>query len=335
MIESARRARSRRLLLAAGAGAFVTTFGGWPRIGCAEPAAFPNRPIRFVLPFPPGSGTDISARFFAGELSQRVKQPVIVENHPGGNGFIGANIVLRAPADGYTIFVGATSVFTTNVVVFKSMPFDPVKDFAPVSMMLRSPSVLVVAADAGPSSLKAFVDRAKASPGALNAGTGAVSYQLAAAAFFQRAGVRVNNIPYKGASEVVTAAASGVVDAAIVDIGSALPLVRGGKLRALAVSSDRRVPDLPEVPTYIESGYAGYTTFNWSGAAVPAATPPAIVARLSELFDEIASSPAARSAFEKISSEPVPGGAAEMRRQVASEIERWRGIAAVAGVVPQ
>lgn len=310
--------------------------GIWaPAAAQAQSDSFPSKPIRLIVPFPPGSGTDISARYFASKLIALTKQPVVVENQPGGNGFIAINNVLSAPADGHVILVGGTSVFTTNLVTFKSLPYDPVKDFAPVSMLMRAPSVIVVAKDSPIGSLSALVERARAAPGTLNSGTGAVSYQLAAAAFYERARVNASNIPFKGASEAVTAAVSNVVDVAVVDVGSALPLIRGGKLRALAVSSETRIAELPDVPTYIESGYPGYTTFNWSGAVVSSKTPAAVVERLSRWFDEVASNPETRVALKQFASEPVPGGAAEMKRQQMAEIERWRGVAAVAGVKPQ
>lgn len=315
----------------------VTLFAG----SLAHPAvhaqsdSFPSKPIRLIVPFPPGSGTDISARYFASKLGALIKQSVLVENQPGGNGFIAINNVLSAPPDGHVVFVGGTSAFTTNLVAFKSLPYDPIKDFAPVSMLMRTPSVIVVAKDSPISSLSDLVGRAQAAPGTLNSGTGAVSYQLAAAAFYERARITLSNIPFKGASEATTAAVSSVVDVAVVDVGSALSLIRGGKLRALAVSSEARISELPDVPTYVEAGYPGYTTFNWSGAAVSSKTPAAIVERLSRWFDEVASSPETRAAMKQFASEPVPGGAAEMKRQQMTEIERWRGIAAVAGVKPQ
>lgn len=328
------RTHFRNLCTTAGC-AVLAMAGMFPAAAQAQPSSFPSKPIRFIVPFPPGSGSDISARFFAAQISPLAKQTVVVENRPGGNGFIAVNAVLSAPADGHTVLIGATSLFTTNLVTFKTLPYDPIKDFAPVSMLMRAPSVAVVAMDSPIDTLETLVERAREEPGKINSGTGAASYQLAAAAFYQRAQVKLTNIPFKGASEAVAAAVSNVVDVAVVDIGSALPLIRGGKLRALAISSEARNADLPDVPTYVESGYPGYTTFNWSGAAVSSKTPPAIVAQLGKWFDEVASRAETRDALKQFLSEPVPGGPAEMKRQQISEIERWRGIAAFAGVQPQ
>mgnify|MGYP000290616611 FL=1 len=203
-------------------------------LALAQASDFPSKPVKFVVPFPPGSGTDTSARYFAKKFTELTGQTVVVDNKPGANGFIAVRNVLGAPADGYTVFVGSNSTLAVNVALFKSLPYDPVTDFAPLSMMMRAPALLVVPAQSSYNSVGELVAAAKAQPGKLDYGSGSAGYQLMAELFNDVAGVQLFNVPFKGASEAMTAVASGTVHMAFADITGASELVKGGKLRALA-----------------------------------------------------------------------------------------------------
>jgi tripartite-type tricarboxylate transporter receptor subunit TctC len=293
---------------------------------------FPNRAVKFVVPFPPGSGTDTSARYFGRKFTEMTGQPVVVENRPGANGFIAVQQVLAAPADGYTVFVGSNSTLAVNVALFKKLPYNPQVDFAPLSMMMRAPAVVVVPASSPFRTLKDYVDAAKAQPGKLNHGGGSAGYQLMNEALNERAGIEVRNVPFKGASEALTAVAAGTVDVVFSDITAAAELVKSGKVRALAVASDRRASALPNVPHMGEAGMAGFGAYVWVGAMVSAKTPKAETDRLSTLFAQIERLPETREFYEKLGAETMNGGADEMRRFQASEIDMWKRLAVKAKV---
>ena len=220
---------------------------------------FPNKPIKFIVPFPPGSGTDTSARYFGKKLGDLTGQPVVVENRPGANGFIAVRALLAAPADGYTVFVGSNSTLAVNVALFKKLPYDPQVDMSPLSMMMRAPTLVVVPVNSPYKTMLELVTAARAQPGKLNYASGSAGYQLMAESLNDNAKIETHNVPFKGASEALVAVVSGTVDMAFSDITAAYELVKGGKLRALAVASDRRAPALPLVPSMAEAGVPGFT----------------------------------------------------------------------------
>jgi tripartite-type tricarboxylate transporter receptor subunit TctC len=313
-------------------------------IGCAAvlmPALqaiaqdFPSRVIKFIVPFPPGSGTDTSARYFGKKLSELTGQPVVVENRPGGNGFIGVQNALSAPADGYTVFVGSNSTLAVNVALFKKLPYNPQTDFAPLTMMMRAPAVLAVPPNSPYKSVSDLVKAAKSQPGKLNYASGSAGYQLMAELFNDVAGVSTMHVPYKGASEALAGVASGTVDLTFSDITATHGLVKGGKVRALAVASERRAPALPDVPTAAEEGLPGYQAYVWVGAMVSAKTPKAETEKLSALLTQIARMPETREFYERQGAEAMSGGAEEMRRFQAAEIELWKKIVVKAKVEQQ
>jgi tripartite-type tricarboxylate transporter receptor subunit TctC len=301
----------------------------------AQTADFPSKPVKFVVPFPPGSGTDTSARYFAKKFTELTGQTVVVDNKPGANGFIAVRNVLGAPADGYTVFVGSNSTLAVNVALFKSLPYDPVTDFAPLSMMMRAPALLVVPATSSYQTVSDVVAAAKAQPGKLDYGSGSAGYQLMAELFNDVAGVQLFHVPFKGASEAMTAVASGTVHMAFADITGASELVKGGKLRALAVASDRRVPAVPNVPTAIEAGLPSFTAYTWVGAMVSAKTPKAETDKLAALMGKIEAMPETREFYEKLGAETMRGGAEEMRAFQSAEIQLWKRIVTKAKVEQQ
>jgi tripartite-type tricarboxylate transporter receptor subunit TctC len=305
------------------------------RAALAQASDFPSKPVKFVVPFPPGSGTDTSARYFGKKFTELTGQTVVVDNKPGANGFIAVRSVLSAPADGYNVFVGSNSTLAVNVALFKSLPYDPVTDFAPLSMMMRAPALLVVPAQSSYTSVSELVAAAKAQPGKLDYGSGSAGYQLMAELFNDVAGVQLFHVPFKGASEAMTAVASGTVQMAFADVTGGSELVKGGKLRALAVASDRRVPALPQVPTAIEAGLPGFTAYTWVGAMVSAKTPKAETDKLAAILAKIEAMPETREFYEKLGAETRRGGADEMRAFQNAEIQLWKRIVTKAKVEQQ
>lgn len=296
---------------------------------------FPSRPIRFVVPFPPGSGTDTSARYFGRKLQELTGQPVVVENKPGANGFIAVKTVLTAPADGYTVFVGSNSTLAVNVALFKSLPYDPVVDLAPLTMMMRSPALLVVPAASDYKTLAELIAGAKAKPDALNYGAGSAGYQLMAELFNDAARVQTHHVPFKGAGEAVIAVVAGTVNMAFAEITSVQELAKAGKVHALAVAADKRVPAMPGVPTASESGLPGFTAYTWVGAMVSSKTPKAETDKLAALLTRIEKMPETREFYERIGAEVMQGGPEEMRSFQATEIQLWKRIAVKANVEQQ
>lgn len=296
---------------------------------------FPNKPIKFVVPFPPGSATDTSARYFAKKLSEMTSQPVIIDNKAGGNSFIAVRAVLAAPADGYTVFIGSNSSLAVNAALFKSLPYDPIADFSPLTMMVRAPAVLIVPGTSSHTTLPELIAAAKAKPGALNYAHGSAGYQLMAELFNESANVRTYGVPFKSATDSVVAVASETVQLAFVEITSAQELVKSGKLRALAVASANRVSALPSVPTSAEAGLPGFSAYVWVAAMVSSKTPKAETEKLAALMTKIENLPETREFYERIGGEVMRGGPEEMRAFQNAEIDLWKRIAVKAKIEQQ
>jgi tripartite-type tricarboxylate transporter receptor subunit TctC len=296
---------------------------------------FPSKPIRFVVPFPPGSGTDTSARYFAKKLTEATGQTVVVDNKPGANGFIAVRAVLSAPADGYTVFIGSNSTLAVNAALFKALPYDPQADLAPLSMMMRSPALIIVPGTSSAKNLDELITEARNKPGQLNFGAGSAGYQLMAESFNDMAKLQTVHVPFKGASEAVTAVSSGTVQFAFAEMTSAQELVKSGKLRALAVASEKRVPSLNTVPTTAEAGLPGFTAYTWVAAMVSAKTPKAETDKLASLMTTIERLPETREFYERMGAEVMNGGPEEMRNFQAAEIQLWKRIAIKAKVEQQ
>jgi|SRR5450830_231250 len=303
--------------------------------GQALAQEFPSKPIKFVVPFPPGSGTDTSARYFGKKLSEATGQPVVVENRSGANGFVAVRAVLSAPADGYTVFVGSNSTLAVNTALFKSLPYDPVADLAPLTMMMRAPALLIVPSSSNYKSMADLIAAAKSQPDKLDYGAGSAGYQLMGELFNDMAKVQTHHVPYKGAAEAITAVVSGNVSMAFADVTGAYGLVKGGKLRALAVASDHRVPALPAVPTATEAGLPEFTAYTWVAAMVSAKTPKAETEKLAALLSKIEALPETREFYERLGAEVMRGGPDEMRAFQNLEIQLWKRIATKAKVEQQ
>lgn len=298
----------------------------------AQPAAarFPSGTIRLIAPFPAGTGTDLSARAFAKALGDLTGQPVIVENKAGANGIIAVQALLQAPADGHAIFLGSNSTLSTNAALLRNLPYDPVRDLAPITVIARAPCVIIVPPGSPYKTLGQLLAAARNNPGKLNFGSGSPSYQLYTAWMNELAGIQGYNVPYKGASDVITAIAAGQLDYAVVDFTAALPLIQGGRVRALAIADDHRSSALPDLVTTKEAGLPNYLAYNWTAAAVSAKTPPSVVKQLEALFAQAGKSKEVTELFDRIAIKPVLSSGAEMRKFQIDEIARWKRLATTA-----
>ena len=300
-----------------------------------DTASFPNRPVKFIVPFPPGSGTDTGARIFAKKIGDLTGQPVTVENKPGGNGFIGVQTALNAPADGYTVFIGSNSTLSTNAATFRKLPYDPLTDFAPISLLTRGPCLIIVPPNSPYKSVEELVADGKKRPGALNYASGSMSYTLYSEWLNDMTGMRSTGINYKGAGDAINVTLSGTVDFAVVDASGAIELVKSGKLRALAYTAPQRTHLLPDVPNAQEAGIPQFLAYNWVAAAVSAKTPPELVRRWAALFHQAAETQELKDYYKRQSTTVIMSSPAEMRQYQQEEIQRWKQLASRAGIALQ
>lgn len=293
--------------------------------GPALAQAWPARAIRIVVPAPPGGSTDIYTRIIATLMTEGLGQPVVVENRPSAGGVIGASAVARAAPDGYTLLACASSVLAIAPAIQPNSGFDPLRDFAPVSLIYASPLVFVGTRSFAPRTIAELIALAKAQPGRINlAYPGNGSTNHAAAALFNRAaGTDITLVPYAGNAAVVNALMRGDVDCAIDSIPTSGPLIREGVVRALAVAGTQRSPSLPEVPTVAESGLPGYEAIFWNGLLAPAGTPAEIVARLSAEVDKALRQPALSQQMRAAGAEPAGGPPEVLARRLAADAETW------------
>ena len=249
----------------------------------AAPAQdYPAKPIRLIVPFPPGGGTDIAARTVANKLSETLRWTFVVENKPGAGGNLGVEQAVKSPPDGYTLVIGQTSNLAINPALYAKLPYDPLKDLSPVALIVSAPVVLVVAANSPYKSLGDLVAAARRDPGAVtfaSPGNGTVSH-LAGELLQRASGVKFTHVPYKGAAQAMTDLLGGQVQSFMSSVPSALAQIKGGRLRAIAVISAKRAAEMPEVPAIAESGYAGFDATTWYGLLAPAGTPAAVIKRL-------------------------------------------------------
>ena len=249
----------------------------------AAPAQdYPAKPIRLIVPFPPGGGTDIAARTVANKLSETLRWTFVVENKPGAGGNLGVEQAVKSPPDGYTLVIGQTSNLAINPALYAKLRYDPLKDLSPIALIVSAPVVLVVAANSPYKSLGDLLAAARRDPGAVtfaSPGNGTVSH-LAGELLQRASGVKFTHVPYKGAAQAMTDLLGGQVQSFMSSVPSALAQIRGGRLRAIAVTSAKRAAEMPEVPAIAESGYAGFDATTWYGLLAPAGTPAAVIKRL-------------------------------------------------------
>jgi tripartite-type tricarboxylate transporter receptor subunit TctC len=309
--------------IAVGAAVAQTSDAGWPQ-----------RPIRLIVPFPAGSSTDIIARIIAQKLGQRVGEQVVIENRAGASGNIGADAIAKAAPDGYTIGIATASTHAVAASLSASLPYDPIKDFAPVAMVGSQPYVLVLFPGLPARNLAELIALAKAKPGTLNYGSAGVASlaHLATALFANMAGVNLTHVPYKSSAQSVTDMITGRLDMQFATIGPTLPNIQASQLRALVTSGKRRVAALPEVPTVAESGIAGYEAALWVSLVAPPATSPRVLARLNREVNEILDSADAKDALVAQGVDPERGPPEVVTERIRSDIEKWRDVVAKAGI---
>jgi tripartite-type tricarboxylate transporter receptor subunit TctC len=298
-------------------------------------AAYPERAIHLIVPYPPGGLTDAVARAVAKGLSDRVQQPVVVENIAGGGGNIGADKAAKSPADGYTLYIGNNATVGLNTLMYKQLAFDPMADLAPIALIAESQTVLVVNPSLPAKSVAELIALAKAKPGQLNfgsTGTGGLSH-LVGELFNSGAGIRMTHIPYKGTGPALTDLLGGQIQVMFND--TALPHIQSGKLRALAVTGAKRWPQLPDVPTLAELGMPGYETYNWFGILAPAKTPAAMVTRLNRELVAIMQDPAMKAWMEARGAEAVTSTPEEFAAYIKKDLAKWARVVKEAGIAAE
>jgi tripartite-type tricarboxylate transporter receptor subunit TctC len=320
-----------RLLLRLVAGALGTLSGG---IASAQPASWPERPIRLIVPFTAGSSSDIVARIVAQKLGERLKAQVVVDNRVGASGNLGTEAVARAEADGYTLGLANTSTHAVTASLSAKLGFDPVKDFAPISLLGASPFVLGAYPGLPAKNVAELLALAKAKPGMLSyAHAGPATLAHLSGALFEKMGaVSLVNVPYRGTAQSTLDLIEGRVDTTFGTIPPTLEHIRSGKIRALAVTGAQRSPALPEVPTIAEAGLPGYESLLWQALVAPAATPPAIIARLNREVTATLNDADTRAALTKQGVEPEPGSPEALARRIRSDLAKWREVIVSAGI---
>jgi tripartite-type tricarboxylate transporter receptor subunit TctC len=300
----------------------------------ADAAAFPSKPVRLIVPFTPGGSTDILARAFGQQLSESWRQPVVIENRPGAGGAIGMELAAKAPADGTTMVMGHIGTLAVNPALYRSLSYDPVRDFAPVTLVAMVPNVLVVGPAIPSRSVAEFVALAKSKPGKLDYGSGGngSAAHLAMEYFKLKAGVDLQHVPYKGTAPALTDLLGGQIAVILTGLPPVLQHVKSGKLRILGVASRERLAAFPEIPTIAESGVPGFEATQWYGLLVPAATPKDIVAKIQRDTAAALRDPAVNERLASEGAEPVGNTPEQFGTFIRSEIELWGKVIRATGM---
>jgi tripartite-type tricarboxylate transporter receptor subunit TctC len=303
----------------------------------AQPANWPDRPIHLIVPFPAGSSSDIVARIVAQKLGERLGQQLVVENRPGASGNLGTEAVAHAAPDGYTLGLANTSTHTLSPSLMAKPAYDPLKDFAPISMIGASPFVLALHPDVAARTVQELVALAKAAPGKLtfaSAGPATLA-NLAGVLFAKTATIELTPVSYRGTGQEILDVVAGRVDMAFATIPPTLPLIRDGKVRAIAVTGPQRNPTLADVPTVAESGLPGYESVLWQALYAPAATPAAILTRLNTEVNAILRDGATIDALGKLGVETQPGTPQQLADRISADIKKWHDVIVGAGIQAQ
>jgi tripartite-type tricarboxylate transporter receptor subunit TctC len=294
--------------------------------------AYPSKPIRILVGYAAGGGNDIIVRVMQPEMQKGLGQPVVVENKPGAQGIIAAEAAAKSPPDGYTLMMGPSGPMTINPATYSKLPYSPTRDFAPISMICSFPLLVTVDAKLPIASVKDLIAYAKANPGKSNYASSAGIFQIATEMFKQRTGTSIEMIPYKSSGESVQAVVGGQVMMTIVDPPPATPAIKSGTLRALAVTSGKRHPSWPNVPTLIEAGVPDMEVPVWTAFFAPAKTPPAVIARLQKEVARVVQTAEVRERFAAMGLDPVGGSSEDLGRRVARDIEKWTAVAKAANI---
>lgn len=311
----------RRVVLGIGMALAGAAFAG---NGFAQ--SYPTKPIRLVVPYPPGGGTDFFARTVAAKMSEDLGQQIIVENKPGASTMIGAESVAKSSApDGYSVLLGDNATYAVNPSLYKKMPYDPLKDLAPVTLTARFALLLVVHPSVPVNTVQEFVALAKSQPGQLNFGSPGPGspHHLAMELFEQRAGIDLTHVPYKGGAPATQDLLGGRIPTMFLDLATAAPHIKAGKLRALAVANATRLASMPDLPTVAELGYAGYEATAWQGFTVPAGTPAPIIARLNAAYAKAAADQSVRQRLNEAGAELIPSSPEALAAFMRSETAKW------------
>jgi tripartite-type tricarboxylate transporter receptor subunit TctC len=320
---------SRRVVLALLSTALLAAAGG------TQAQSWPERPLRIVVPFGAGSGADIVARTYGEALAAALGQPVVIDNKPGASGAIGAELVARAPADGYTLLLATQSTHASNPGMFKKLSYDPVRNFDPVGLIGSFPLIIVSHPSVGANSVQDLVAYARANPGKMTFAYGTGSAQIPAELFRKIAGTDVLLVPYKSNPLALNAVVSGETQAMAIDPGPGLPLINAGRVRGHAVTTAVRSSVVPNLPTMAEAGFPAFELYAWNSIMAPAGTPAPVIERLNRELRTIAANPDFRQKLRNIGIDAQSSTPAELRRFVETELAKWTGHIKAAGIVPE
>jgi tripartite-type tricarboxylate transporter receptor subunit TctC len=303
----------------------------------ADAQSWPAKPIRIISPYPPAGANDLLARIIAPKLSEQLGQPVVVENRAGATGNIGAELVAKAPADGYTLLMGQAGNLTINISLMAKIPFDPVRDFSPVTMVASTPNVLVVHPSLPVRTVKDLIALAKAKPGQINYATSGIGSpgHLAAELLNKSAGIRLVHIPYKGAAPALLDVVAGNAHLYFTSAVSAQPFIPSGRLRMVAVASAKRSPSLPEVPTVAEAGFPEFDVSSWWGVVAPASTPREVVMRLQTEIHRVIALPEIRAKLAEQGLDIATNTPEQFAAYIKSETAKWAKLIREVGVKPE
>ena len=305
--------------------------------GVAQGQAYPSKPIKIVIPFVAGGSSDIVGRAIGSKFQDLLGQPAVVENKPGANGSIAAEYVAKAEPDGYTILVGSIGVFSINTALFKDLRYNPLRDFAPITLAVTTPNALVTRPDLPANSMKELVEFAKKNPGKLSycsSGTGS-SDHLTGEVFKQGAGVSAVHVPYKGGAACQTDIMGKQIDISFQNLGAVTNYIRAGKMKALAVTATVRNPQIPNVPTVVEAGFPDLVVTSWQAAAAPAKTPREVIMKLNDAMARTLRSPEVRERMTQIGFDVVAGTPEEFGQFMKAEVDRWTRVVERGGIKPE
>lgn len=328
-MNSAMKTRNRRLLIGMLAGTLVLSV-------TRAQEAWPSKPVKMILPFGPGSSTDITARLVAEDLRAEFGQTFIIENKPGANGFIAAEAAAKAPADGYTLFVTSTTTQSNNQFLFKKLPYDPVKDFAPITSLNETYYVLTVPASLPVTNVAELVTWLKANPGKASYGWGAAVSQISGAAFLRDVNATAAGVPYKSSPQAVTDLISGQLTFVVQGITAGLSFVKSGRVKALMVSAPTRIPQMPNVPTALEAGVPGFNATSFVGMFAPAGTPEPIIQKLNAAVQKVLRKPTVAERMDACcAARMLPASTKEFDTYLRRDRERWAINIKAAGIEPE
>jgi tripartite-type tricarboxylate transporter receptor subunit TctC len=300
-----------------------------------QAAAFPSKPIRIYVPFSAGSGADTNSRFYGEMIGKMFGQQVLVENKPGGSGVVAVQATRQAPADGHTILMGSNSPAVVNAIMIRNLPYDPFKDLRPLYGVSQTPVAFAIKADSPHQTIGDLIAAAKRANRPLQLGNYSAGYQLVAAWLGTASGLPVTHIPYKGGAQMLTDVVGGQLEVGVVDFGGTLELMKGGRLRVLAITGDKREPKYPDIPTMKESGFPEFETRVWSAFFVRAETPTEIVDKLAAALHKAMTSEEGRAYQATLPSAPLMMGPKELREFQLREYQRFKRVAELAGISPE